>query len=523
MSINWNNIRAIEGQREGFEELVCQLAGQEKVSNQLRFIRIGKPDGGKECYWELTNGDIHSWQAKYFTNSLLDNQWKLLDKSVKSAIDNHPKLKKYYIAIPIDRPDGKVRGKSMLRKWQEHVVEWEKYALLKKMKVSFVYWGKYELESRLRKLENEGLIYYFFNKSELTNKWFDTKNQESINALGGRYTPELNFNLPFLQFHDGFTRNQKFSDAINSYYENVLEKRRRVHLRVNQKELEEKISGLDNAIESFRKVYEKINFSGIDTIPFDSIISELKSIAVAVQEISNKLNEWRELSENAKKEKGDRSDYYSRPYKNELQELRELSSTIEDFSYFLDSEVCMLANKPYLVLVGPAGIGKSHALADLVLGRMANNLTSLLLLGENFSTNEMPWTQILRNQLRFDGNENVLLGALNAKAESQRNRIIIVIDALNEGNGRRVWPKKLKSFISSFHRFPWLGLIVSIRDSFENLMAPVTVIDNLVASRMYHPGFESLEYEASIHFFKHYNIIPPGSPILHPEFQIHYF
>lgn len=519
MSINWNNIRAIEGQREGFEELICQLAGQEKILRQLLFTRIGKPDGGKECYWELDNGDIHCWQAKYFTNSLSDNQWVQVNKSVETAIDNHPKLKKYYIAIPVDRPDGKGRGKSMLQKWNNHVAEWKKYATSKKMKVSFEYWGKHELEIRLRKPENEGLIYYFFNEAELTDQWFDTKNQESIDALGGRYTPELNFNLPFLRFHDGFTRNQKFSDQINSHYEAVLEKRRKAYLRAGQKELEEKTSNLDEAIESFRKVYENIGFSGIDTIPFDAIRSELKCVDEAARAISDQLYKWQEEAVNTKKEKGDRTDYYSRPYNNELHELRELSNTVDDFYTFLDSEVCALTNDPYLILVGPAGIGKSHALADIVSGRKSNNQTSLLLLGENFSTNEMPWTQILRNQLRFDGNEDVLLGALNAKAESQESRIIIVIDALNEGNGRRVWPRRLKAFIRSLQRFPWLGLIVSIRDSFEKLIAPKSEIDGLIASRIYHRGFEGLEYEASIHFFKHYDIIPPGSPLLHPEFQ----
>ena len=519
MSINWNNIRAIEGQREGFEELVCQLARQEEIPNQVLFTRIGKPDGGKECYWELSNGDIYCWQAKYFTSSLSNNQWAQVDKSVKSAIDNHPKLKKYYIAIPVDRPDGKARGKSMLQKWKDYVTEWKKYATSKKMKVYFEYWGKHELETHLRKPENEGLIYYFFNEAELTDQWFDTKNQESIDALGGRYTPELNFDLPFLRFHNGFTREQKFSDEINQHYEAVLEKRKRAYLRANKKELEEKTSSLDKAIKAFRKVYENIDFSGVDPIPYDSIKSELKCVDEVVREISDQLYEWRKEAENAKKEKGDKVDYYSRPYNNELHELQELSRAIDDFHYFLDSEVCMLANHPYLILVGSAGIGKSHAIADIVSERKSNNKTSLLLLGENFSTNEMPWTQILRNQLRFDGNEDVLLGALNAKAESQQSRIIIFIDALNEGNGRRVWTKKLKSFIRSFHRFPWLGLIVSIRDSFENLIAPESEIDESIASRIYHPGFEGLEYEASIHFFKHYDIIPPGSPLLHPEFQ----
>ena len=163
VSINWNNIRAIDGQREGFEELICQLAAQEKIDKQVQFFRIGKPDAGKECYWELSTGKIQSWQAKYFVNSLSDSQWAQLSESVKKAIDNHPNLEKYYVAIPVDRPDGKTRGKSMLQKWKEYVAEWEKYASSKKMKVTFEYWGKHELETRLRQRKNEGLMYYFFN------------------------------------------------------------------------------------------------------------------------------------------------------------------------------------------------------------------------------------------------------------------------------------------------------------------------------------------------------------------------
>ena len=152
MSINWNNIGGVDGQREAFEELVCQLARLEKVEHQQKFVRIGKPDGGKECYWQLEDGTLQLWQAKYFTNSLLSNQWTQVEKSVKSAINAHPKLSHYYIAIPVDRPDGKVKGsKSMLQKWQTKVKKWTEYARSKSMDVQFIYWGKHELETRLIK------------------------------------------------------------------------------------------------------------------------------------------------------------------------------------------------------------------------------------------------------------------------------------------------------------------------------------------------------------------------------------
>jgi hypothetical protein len=246
LGINWNNIRAIDGQREGFEELVCQLAGQEKIDNQQRFIRIGKPDGGKECYWELSSGNTHCWQAKCFVNSLSDKQWLQVDESVRKAIDNHPTLEKYYVAIPVDRPNGKARGKSMLQKWTDHVTDWEKYALSKKMKVSFEYWGKHELEIRLRKRENEGIVYYFFNEAELTDDWFNTKNQDSIDALGGRYTPVLNFSLPFLRFLDRFDRDTDFEDQINSHYEDVFQKYRRTDLREKQEASKAQLIVLNN-------------------------------------------------------------------------------------------------------------------------------------------------------------------------------------------------------------------------------------------------------------------------------------
>src|SRR5690554_1258667 len=130
MSINWNNIRPLENsQNEGFEELVCQLARKEDIISKKTFIRKGKPDAGVECLWILNNDDEFAWQAKFFTNSLEENQWSQIDKSVKTVLDKHPNLKKYYIAIPNDPPDARIEGQtSMLDKWNSRVAKWEEWA-----------------------------------------------------------------------------------------------------------------------------------------------------------------------------------------------------------------------------------------------------------------------------------------------------------------------------------------------------------------------------------------------------------
>lgn len=118
--VNWHNIRPIHNSlNDGFEELVCQLASKETIKDQKQFQRIGRPDGGKECYWELSNRDVHMWQAKYCTTSLTTTQWNDIAESIKRVIDNHSKLTKYYVCLPLDMPDGKIKGKkSMLDKWK---------------------------------------------------------------------------------------------------------------------------------------------------------------------------------------------------------------------------------------------------------------------------------------------------------------------------------------------------------------------------------------------------------------------
>jgi hypothetical protein len=168
-NINWNNIRPIHNSlNDGFEELVCQLAKKESIKG--KFFRIGKPDSGRECYWELDSGDLYMWQAKYFTASLTPGQWSQIKKSVITAIDNHPKLSKYYICLPLDLPDGKVKGRtSLMDKWKAKVTEWKSYAISKGISLEFEYWGSSELISKLSKEENKELINIHFYTHRFSN------------------------------------------------------------------------------------------------------------------------------------------------------------------------------------------------------------------------------------------------------------------------------------------------------------------------------------------------------------------
>lgn len=500
--INWNNIRAIEGQREGFEELVCQLAAKEKYPEDSNFVRIGKPDAGKECYWELPDGSMHLWQAKYFTKSPDANQWKQLDKSVRKALAEHSKMAKYIVAIPVDRPDAKVgRKKSMLTRWKESVEEWTKLAEENGRFVEFEYWGSSELSQRLILPKNKGLRQYWFSIEEFTDEWFDRINQQSIDGLGVRYSPELNYDLPISTIFDGLSRGDRVRKELKSHLAKIWENSTRVSVKEGQRE---KYGHLSNDLRTLCEAFASINLAGNEPIDFKSLnigLQKVKELCVGIIDSvdADRINYERNSSSR--------------------RQLYDFQQSIEDLQEFIDSGPCYLVNNPCLILIGEAGVGKSHLIADIVRKRKESDQTSLLFLGETFTNADLPWSQILTKQLQKPHlDDATFLGAINSKAESNQKRIVVFIDALNEGEGRKAWKNHLKSFIRSFRDYPWVGLVVSIRDTYEKLIAPED-IDDSFAIRVYHTGFSEIVFNASEHFFEYFGITPPQVPLLHPEFQ----
>lgn len=133
-------------------------------------------------------------------------------------------------------------------------------------------------------------------------------------------------------------------------------------------------------------------------------------------------------------------------------------------------------------------------------------------------TDEDPWTQIFKkNDIHCSINE--FLGALNSKAQISGQRIIIFIDAVNEGRGKYFWDKNIKSFLSKIKKHEWLGVVLSIRTSYSDLIFPKDEIKEDEIIRYTHYGFRNQEYEATKLFFNNYGIELPSIPLLHPEFQ----
>ncbi len=522
-SLEWNSIRAINGsQRDGFEELVCQLARYELVLAGSLYRRKGKPDAGVECFWILPDGREWVWQAKFFTSSPGSTQWGELDKSVRTLLEKHPQVTKVTIAIPIDLPDARIKGKkSAQEKWVTHVKKWEGWALAQDLTVEFEYWGEHALLERLSKDIHRGRVLFWFNQLLFNHSWFTNKIEESIADAGPRYTPEINVELPIVQKFDGLGRTEAFFVRTKQWAAQIIEKQPSIHQVKDFPKVTAALEIVYQKIDRIRQSIIAIDECLMDTLDWNSLI---QIIGETQEKIDNCEAEVREqLSKFRPDEEGRSSSGQHQPKPQDLLEdlvyqLRELSRTLRDAEDFFRSEEALLANNGTMLLVGEAGKGKTHLFCDVARYRNEKQLPTILLLGEYFANNGDIWRQILDILDLSNHSREEFLGALEAAAQVRGKKAVILIDALNESVPLTMWRKRLRSFLKIIERYKWISVAISVRSSYESFVIPDD-IDNQQMIRVEHRGFAEMEYEATRQFFDYYGIEQPSVPALNPEFQ----
>ena len=519
MEFNWKEIRSLNGsQANGFEELCAQLARAESPDG-AKFVRKGTPDAGVECYCILPDESEWGWQAKYF-NILGNSQWPQLDKSVKTALDNHPKLVRYFVCIPLDRPDARIEGqKSAMHRWNERVKKWERWAQKRDMCVEFVWWGSSELIDKLSRNEHIGRRYFWFDQRGFDNEWFQERLEEAVEAAGPRYTPEVHVDLPVARDLELFGRTESAFDAVKSLAREIRKEFQYVNSSDLTQEDPSKTPALDDLLEAgneILKTFSLLEYIPDGTLSFAAIIKEIESAnCLASEAVKILFDLGLEYDAKHKEEDGysphRNNSFAQRRYRiNRLQsKLREVHSTLSHADEFINNKL--------MILNGKAGTGKTHLLCDFTKRRIALKAPTVLLMGQRFVANDSPWTQMLQ-QLDLPGvSAETFVGALEAATQAAGCRALVIIDALNEGQGRVIWPAHLAAFLSALEKSPWIGVLLSVRSTYEEVVIPEEIRNRAVS--VTHEGFANHEYDASRTFFSYYGLEFPSTPILQPEFQ----
>ena len=517
-SIDWKNIRPWNGsQSSGFEELSVQLARAETLEE---FKRPGPPDAGVECYCVLSDHNECGWQAKYFTSRLTNTQWQQLDDSVETALDKHPRLVRYYVCVPRDRSDARLPNQtSEMDRWNEHVAKWQSWAKDRGMNVEFVWWGSSELIDRLSREEHTGRRFFWFGQHEFSQNWFRLHLDEAVKAAGPRYTPEAHVDLPIAQEMERFSRSHFLFDEVKSLAVRI----RRAHdgLVYAQRSSEFPVGAIDlddlsNATNAVLEALSQLEPSPFGLLPFPEIAitadNGCKSGMQTLERIWELQREWKPTSE----ERRTYRSYSQGPLENLLSYTQRLQLDLQEVV-----EICShansLANGQLLLLRGDGGTGKTHLLCDFAKRRVDAQLPTLLLMGQRFLSEDDAWVQLLHQLDLSPSSAEEFVGALESAAQASDSRALVMIDALNEGNGRRIWPAHLSSFLARLEKSPWIGVILSVRSSYEEAVIPENVRDK--AAIVTHNGFTGHEFDATRIFFAYYGLESPSTPVLQPEFS----
>jgi len=528
--IDFKDIRTHKGsQHEGFEELCCQLASFEEVPKDSIFRRKSGAggDASVECYWRLPNGNEKAWQTKFFLDQFGDDQWKQIDKSVKTALEKHPNLSEYIVCLPINRTEGRQnRKKSQMERWDERVQKWQGWAKKNNRTVQFVYWGESEILERLSRPQPQyaGRAYFWFNKQELTNEWMIQRFQEVRENAGARYTPEIHVDLPKAQIFEGLGRTDIFFKRIYNLYSQLYQKWK--DAKKPSEDLQEKVPNVANSLNDLSKDVNLIitalkkasDRQALSPIDFDSIAS-----------LSNKVGQYdsytqiRQVNPSHNEQQGEKIENrdINRSIEDLLQTVRYKISKVKEIGieiYDLAiSDITAACNQGALLLTGEAGTGKTHLFCDIAKHRLDNSLPTIILLGQHFCQGD-PWIQIMQ-RLHLSCQRDEFLGALDAAAQACGSHAMILIDALNESDDKGLWKKELAGMLAVLHNYPRITIALSCRTSYEKATIPENLVPEEKLVKVEHHGFANHEYIATKTFFNHYGIEHPNVPLLVPEFS----
>lgn len=532
MDLDFTKIRIIDGdRRNGFEEFVCQIARYSEnlpVGSFFQRYRGAGGDGGVECTWTLPNGDEWGWQSKY----LFDIDPRQFRKSVETALKVRPNLKRYIFALPFDlTTKTNRRGKSQTQKYEDYKKGWEELAYKMGRKIVFELLTRSDLIDKLTRIDSSGGKFLFwFDEQFFTKTWFKNQIDDSIIAAGPRYTPKLNVKTPISEVFDAFGKTSDWQTKVF-----------------------EKLDSLDMLIDSWNRCLNYGDWDGKKDFPEsarkfgNNLMKSLQRIndqmkiffpnglkQKEIEKLRTEINRATRLAtkcEDFAKEaiesvhgKGKADSIGFKQFMSEYQvsfptrhydAAKEIGEELAKLDTWFEDSITLLPNSSVMLMVGAAGVGKTHTICDVSRNRFAQGLKSILLLGHQFTDLDL-WTQI-KNLLGIQPNKSrdQLLEALNTSAEASGFPLIILIDGINETEPKSLWFNHLPTFLEQTARFKWIKVCISCRSTFLKEVVP----DYLNLPTVEHHGFKDVEFDACFEFFNFYGIESPSMPLLQPEYS----
>ncbi|HWZ23395.1 MAG TPA: ATP-binding protein [Cytophagaceae bacterium] len=349
-----------------------------------------------------------------------------------------------------------------------------------------------------------------------TKKWFRSRLNSAIKSAGRRYTPQANVTLPINRLFNWLARTEEFYKELFNLGESFQKEWEESSLKKNYAELNipsRIMNKLENEMAILIKFVATCQQPTFNAIDFNYPLKIIKKADKKIVWLHKFLREKeRKLIEGADKEK----QAYPTPkdkVNNFLKDVIDIREILNELRSTCGSNYAKITNDRSVLLLGEAGIGKTHLLCDFTEKQIKNNIPAIIVLGQQLQTIDDPLQSIV-TELRLTLSSKAFLRRLNAIAKVRNQRILIVVDAINEGD-RKGWRQGFQKFLSTLKKYPGIAIALSCRTPFDKVTVPVR--SKIV--KTYHRGFASHELDALKIYTAIYKLPLPEIPILSPEFS----
>lgn len=526
-TINFKNIRATpKSQHDSFEALATLLFQRSfpgATGTEFTSLRGDGGDGGVEAYFREPTGAVHGVQAKYFFK-LGNSEFGQIKDSLKTALHNYPELRSYYIYVPFDLTGRKAAGK--LGK-----SETEKFELWKKLQeataskagkslyIELI--GATKCRSQLLSLDHHGgLRRYWFDDSMLTDGTIRSCLGAAKAFAGPRYTETLDVDTAAhlaLDFFGGTGDVQAWvAPKVKSLRASFSSLARGLDEVVAVLTPAEQLQATEHVLRVRAGLRDLLIGSAAADAPA-KLLASARELQPLMAEAEAKHFEAFSAKYGANSDtpgfRQFHASYMAAFPAGNLDRSRDAQIGITALVETLASPAIQASRAQSLLLVGPAGIGKTHAIVSAAERRLAEGGYSLVLFGDDFD-GPSPW-EVVRSKLGFGANvgRDELFECLEAASTTQGYPFVVFIDALNEGPMGGKWKDRLPEFLSQVRGYPGIKVCVSTRDTYKD----VVVDSRFPGYAFQHPGFRGREFAALQDFAAAYGLDAEITPLFSEE------
>ncbi|WP_031364364.1 ATP-binding protein [Caballeronia sordidicola] len=526
-TVDFHHIRAEpRSKRDSFESLcvlLFQLTTDTTSSDKFVSLRGDGGDGGVEAYFEGVSGDVLGLQAKYFFQ-LGSSEFSQIKSSYRTALENYPTLTEYHVYIPFDltgtRSGGR-HGTSETSRFNAWKAEEEAASAAKGRPTQIILVAGAEVLRKLLSIDsNGGVRRYWFNDSVLPEHQIANGIEQAKAFAGPRFSSLLDVETEAHLALDFFGRIASPDEWVRSNvsrfrsdFAGLLRRGKDVFSCLSADDCTSAIATLSVVVD----LLTESRTPGFVSHLVDKLQDGLRTLLPLTEEAERR--QYQEFCDKHGPEKDTPSfrqfqaEYMVAFPAGNLDASRDAVKDITDLSRLLETPAVRASTARSLLLEGPPGVGKTHALVSAAQRRLDSGGYSLVVFGDDFSGGE-PW-EVIRTKLGFGGgiSRDELFECLSACAYSTGLPFVIFIDALNESPNAARWKDKLPEFLTQLDPYPQLLVCVSTRDTYRDL-----VVDARFPGFAFkHRGFDGRQVEALEAFCAAYGLKREITPLFSDE------